>query len=130
MPDKKRHVMVVDDEEPMRTLLRDFFHSVGYRVDCYSSAASALKCLREGEEFSAVVTDIRMKPVDGIEFLKKLKGEFPSLPVVLFTAAGNPEERDVAIQCGATQYFTKPFSLTELRRVIDQTPIIPSKKKA
>ena len=121
MSSQKRHVVIVDDEPAMRGLLRDFFTSLGYQADCFSNANSALTYLRASAiPVSAIVSDIRMSPVDGIDFLKTLKHEFPAIPVILFTGAGGPDERDVAIQSGAAQYLQKPFSLTELRTVVDQ----------
>ena len=115
-----RQVVVVDDEELMRTLLSDFFSSQGYRVRCYSTGAAALKSLQEDSIPAAVVADIRMIPMSGMDLLKKVKKDFPSLPVVLFTSAGNPEERDEALRSGASDYFTKPFALSDLRSVVER----------
>lgn len=123
MEKSKRHIVIVDDEESMRGLLRDFFTAIGYQADCYPDAKSALAALRMDDSVSAVISDVRMDPVNGIEFLKTLKGEFPLLPVILFSGNGNPDERDFALQTGAARYFTKPFSLTELRRVVEQ-PVV------
>lgn len=112
--------MIVDDEELMRSLLRDFFTSQGYRVDCYATGAAALKAMQSEPALSAVVADIRMVPMNGMELLQKMKADRPQLPVVLFTSAGSPDERDEALRSGAATYLTKPFSLTDLQRVLDQ----------
>lgn len=122
MPNQKRHIIIVDDEPAMLGLLRDFFRSQGYATDCYSTASSALDSLRKSAtRSSVVVADIQMSPMDGIDLLKTLKGEFPSIPVILFSGAGGPDERDIALQLGAAQYLAKPFSLTELRNVVDES---------
>lgn len=104
----------------MRGLLEDFFKSLGYRVDCFSSALAALKMLRANKPSSncILLADIRMIPMNGIELLKIVKKEYPSLPVVLFTSAGGPDERDEVLRQGGSYYFTKPFSLGELHKAI------------
>jgi len=126
-----RHVMIVDDEALMRTLLHDFFVSQGYRVACYSTGKGALENLIAAKvPFSALLADIRMKPMNGMELLVQVKTQFPQLPVVLFTSAGTPDERDLALSQGALHYMTKPFSLTELRSIVDSAiaPKPPFKK--
>lgn len=115
-----RHLMVVDDEVLMRSLLQDFLTSQGYQVHCFATANAALKTLRDGKKpFSAVIADIRMVPVNGMELLKRVKIDFPTLPVLLFTSAGTPEEREMALRSGAFHYFTKPFPLSDLRQIVD-----------
>lgn len=120
------HIMVVDDEESMRVLLKDFLESQGYDVSCHASGAAALKALAQGKQFDAIVADIRMSPLSGIELLKIVKRNSPSLPVVLFTAAGNPDEKAQSLKIGAAGYLAKPFPLTELKlsleRVLARTP--------
>lgn len=103
----------------MRGLLNDFFRSQGYGVGCAPGAEEALARLSDEADFAAVVCDIRMAPIDGIELLRAIKSRRPSLPVLLFTAAGNLSERKQALELGAYDYLLKPFSLTELKRVLE-----------
>ena len=122
--------MVVDDEASMRGLLRDFFTSLGYRVTSCATGGAALKILHNREiTVAALIADIRMNPMDGIALLKRLRVEFPLLPVVLFTSAGSPEGRDEALLLGALHDLTKPFSLTELRAVIERAIAPPGRLK-
>lgn len=122
MPNLNPSVMVVDDETLMRVLLRDFFESQGYDVSCFATAAAALKSLKEGTTTppSAILSDIRMTPMSGLELLTKVKIDFPLLPVVLFTSGGTPEEKEAALRSGAVHYFVKPFPLFELHQVIEK----------
>lgn len=117
-PNGKR-IIVVDDEASMRGLLHDFLRSQGYEVECFATGNAALKRVGEGTPpITAVVADIRMAPMNGMELLKKLKEGHSEIPVVLFTSAGGPDQRDEALRGGALSYFTKPFPLSELQRVL------------
>lgn len=115
-----KKILVVDDEAPMRSLLRDFFNSQGYAVSCAASGEAALRVLNDENSLCAVVADIRMVPVDGMELLKQIKQVRPTLPVLLFTAAGTPIEQRQAIQLGAAHYLHKPFPLSELKRLLEE----------
>ena len=121
MSQKHRHIIVVDDEAPMRGLLHDFFHTLGYQVECFSTGGAVLKRLQENNAtVSAVIADIRMTPMNGMELLQKVKATYPTLPVVLITSAGGPKQRDEAMKHGALHYLTKPFSLSELEIIVDK----------
>lgn len=103
----------------MRGLLHDFFKSLGYKVECFSTGGAALKRLHESTHaVSAVVADIRMTPMNGMHLLNLVKRDHPEIPVVLFTAAGSPDQRDEALRQGALQYLMKPFSLADLQKAI------------
>lgn len=111
----KSHIMVVDDEAPMQGLLKDFLESQGYQVSCYSSVGTVLKILQGGSQVDAIVSDVRMSPISGLELLRMVKKDYPALPVLLFTAAGSTEECAQSLKMGAARYFIKPFPLTALK---------------
>ena len=115
-----KKILIVDDEAPMRALLSDFFHSQGYAVSCAASGTAAMRHLDDDKKLCAVIADIRMVPLDGIELLKQIKKQYPQLPVLLFTAAGTPVEKREAIDLGAAHYLYKPFSLSELKRLLEE----------
>lgn len=136
MKKQRPHITVVEDEAAMSGLLKDFLHSQGFAVSCFSSAAIALKSIREGAKTDVVVSDIRMKPMTGLDLLARIKEESPAIPVLLFTAAGSPEERIQSLNLGAECYFSKPFPLTELKSSLDKVlarqsgaaiPVLPNK---
>ncbi len=127
MSQTKGHVVVVDDEKEMRGLLQDFLTSQGYFVSCFSSALEALTALRPGGAFEAgkglevdvVISDLRMAQLDGMQFLKTIKGERPELPVVLATAFASVDTAIEAMRNGAYDYIVKPFKLAELSVIVD-----------
>jgi two-component system response regulator PilR (NtrC family) len=116
-----KKILVVDDEEPVRSLLKDFLASQGYDVACYSSAVTALKFLRENtrQDVALIMSDVRMSPVDGMEFLSKVKAEFPQVPVILFSGLGSQTESLHAKKMGAVHYLSKPFSLGTLKSSVE-----------
>jgi len=115
--------MVVDDEEPVRSLLKDFLVSQGYKVSCFSSALTALKFLREKNrpDVALVLSDVRMDPVNGMELLQKVRKEFPEVPVILFSGMGNQTESMDAKKMGAVHYLAKPFSLGDVKTSVEST---------
>lgn len=114
-------VLVVDDESSMHEMLGDFLLAQGYEVVCFASAPAALSELRRRPEaFTAILSDIRMHPMDGIDFLRIVKRDFPTMPVLLFTGAATPEEKMRVLQLGAACYLAKPFSLMALKKLLDE----------
>lgn len=122
--------MVIDDEEPVRALLRDFLAFQGYEVSCFSSALTALKFLREkhNPEVALILSDVRMDHVTGLELLQKVNHEFPQVPVILFSGLGNQAESLLARKMGAVHYLSKPFSLSDVKTTVEKT--IKKKKRA
>ncbi len=113
-------IVVVDDEADMRNLLRDFLVSQGYAVRCYSTAEAAMAAVSALQLPHAIVADLRMEPIDGMTLLRDVKQQHPSVPVVLFSAAASPKERDEAYRIGATHFLAKPFPLSELARILSR----------
>jgi len=112
-------LMVVDDETSMRALLRDFLSSQGYRVNCFASGGAALKAIQSGRNPLALVSHVRMQPMDGLALLKNIRKDYPSLPVILYTGACSPKEKSHALDLGANGYLAKPFSLLTLKQILE-----------
>ena len=87
MPDNVGTVLVVDDDEEMRALMHDVLQDYGHRVSVASNGREALKQLSE-ENYAVVLTDLRMKEMQGIELLSEIKRTFPDINVILMTAFG------------------------------------------
>lgn len=113
-------IVVVDDEADMRNLLRDFLATQGYGVRCYSTAEAAMAAVSPLKLPHAIVADLRMEPVDGMALLRDLKLKYPNLPVVLFSAAASPKDREEAYRIGAAHVLAKPFPLAELAKVLSR----------
>lgn len=115
-----QNIYVIDDEVEMRDLLRDFLAARGYHPVPFSSAIGALEKLRTGGHPALVVSDVRMSPMDGMQFLEIVRREFPDVPVILVTAAKDQDEAIRAKRMGAVSYLNKPFSLHSLEQSIQK----------
>ncbi len=102
-------VLVVDDDEQMRKALYAALKRKGYKVECASSGDEALWKLGK-ETYNALVSDIKMPGISGIELLKEVKRINPSIPVLMMTAYGTIETAIEAMKIGASDYILKPFS--------------------
>ncbi|MFO0795635.1 MAG: sigma-54 dependent transcriptional regulator [Candidatus Brocadiaceae bacterium] len=109
----KSKILVVDDEKLIRVSLEDKLTKEGYVVTSLSTATEGLKVL-ESSNFDAVITDVRLPKMDGIEFLREIKKLSPDTVVIIMTAYGSIENAVTAMKEGAYDYVTKPFSLEEL----------------
>jgi two-component system nitrogen regulation response regulator GlnG len=108
-------ILVVDDEKTIRLVLKKFLNSIGYEVEEADSAESALK-LADGQEFFLAFVDVKLPDASGLELIEKLKG----IPVVIMTAYGDVEVAVRSMEMGAVDYLTKPFSLEEVRRIVER----------
>ncbi len=106
-------ILIVDDDAEMVALLRDRLARREYAVDVETSPASALARLAS-EDFDAVVTDVRMRGMSGLELCERVTASRPGLPVLVITAFGDLDTAVGAIRAGAWDFLTKPFELEEL----------------
>jgi DNA-binding NtrC family response regulator len=112
MPDIR--VLVVDDEQSMRDLLAIMLRQAGYDVTVADGGEPAIEALKV-ESFDLVVTDLRMRKVDGLTVLKAAKEHSPRTVVLVVTAYASTETAVEAMKLGAYDYVTKPFKLDELK---------------
>jgi two-component system, NtrC family, response regulator PilR len=112
MPDIR--VLVVDDEQSMRDLLAIMLRQAGYEVSVADGGETAIEALK-AESFDLVVTDLRMRKVDGMAVLKAAKEHSPRTVVLVVTAYASTETAVEAMKLGAYDYVTKPFKLDELK---------------
>ena len=109
----KSKILIVDDEKLMRMSLEDKLTKEGFTVTSYSNAVEALKSL-QSTNYDAVISDLRLPKMDGIEFLKETKKASPDTVVIIMTAYGSIENAVTAMKEGAHDYVTKPFPMEEL----------------
>jgi len=107
------NIMVVEDNERVASLLRKGLENQGYQVDVFGDAESAIFAINE-QNFDLVITDIMLPHMDGIHFSKKLKMQFPQLPILMLTALGTIDEKINGFDAGADDYMVKPFDMREL----------------
>jgi len=106
--------MVVDDERAVRDSLRRALELEGYDVELAADGEEALERLAQNGEPDAVVLDILMPKMDGLEVCRRLRREGHRLPVLMLTARDEVENRVAGLDAGADDYVTKPFALEEL----------------
>jgi two-component system, NtrC family, response regulator PilR len=110
-------VLVVDDEQSMRELLGIMLRQVGYAVTLADGGEPAVQALKT-DDFDLVITDLRMRKVDGLAVLRAAKEHSPRTVVLVVTAFASTETAVEAMKLGAYDYVTKPFKLDELRLTI------------
>src|SRR6187551_1846564 len=106
-------VLVVDDEPTLAELLSMALRYEGWDV---RSAGDGMGAVRTAREFrpDAVVLDMMLPDIDGLEVLRRLRGETPEVPVLFLTAKDSVEDRITGLTAGGDDYVTKPFSLEEV----------------
>ena len=117
--DPELSVLVVEDDQEMRALLRRILEGTGYRVLERGRADSLPEALQE-LRVDVVVLDKEMPGTGGLQALAQLRRSHPRLPVILITAFGGPDVERRALALGATRYLEKPFSLRHLLESVRQ----------
>ncbi|MBI1865683.1 MAG: sigma-54-dependent Fis family transcriptional regulator, partial [Nitrospirae bacterium] len=114
-------ILLVDDDDSLRRVLGFQLEEAGYDVTAVSSAEAAVEKIgKEGRPFDLVLTDLAMAGMDGIELLRRVKGESPGTEVIVITAFGTVESAVSAMKAGAFDYVTKPVSRDELLLTVDK----------
>jgi DNA-binding NtrC family response regulator len=110
-------VLVVDDEESVRTFLSELLGSAGYQVRCAASGSQALEML-SGGSFDAVLLDVVMPEMSGLEVLRRYRGAGGNAPVIVLSALAGADDAVRALKMGASDYLSKPFGNDELQDVL------------
>jgi CheY-like chemotaxis protein len=125
---RRASILVVDDEPDVADLFRQHFrreaHQGTYVMHFAASGREALERL-SGEirpALVAVLSDINMPEMDGLQLLGEIKQRFPDLPVMIVTAYGDGERRRLAAKYGATEFITKPVDFDQLKAQLLQLP--------
>ncbi len=114
------NILVVDDEEPFRRLLKKELARKGYSVEVAPDGSEALRLLRD-RSFDVILLDVVMPGVDGISLMKQLKEEPGAPAIIVLTGKATVETAVEAMKNGAHDYLTKPYKLDELAIVIERT---------
>lgn len=119
MGDAER-ILIVDDEPKICQFLEVLLRREGYEADSVYNAADALASLAE-KPASLVITDLKMPGMDGFEFVRRLRADYPQIPVIMITGYATVDTAVKALRSGVDDYVTKPFNIDELRKVISRT---------
>jgi two-component system response regulator MprA len=107
-------ILVVDDERAVRESLRRALELEGYEIELAEDGAQALERLEAEPEPDAMVLDVLMPRMDGLEVSRTLRRSGSRLPILMLTARTQVEDRVEGLDAGADDYLTKPFALEEL----------------
>ncbi len=107
-------ILVVDDERAVRESLRRALELEGYEIELAGDGNEALYRLEANDEPDAMILDVLMPGIDGLEVCRRLRGTGSKLPVLMLTARTEVEDRVAGLDAGADDYVTKPFALEEL----------------
>ena len=125
MENNKIHILVVDDDDRIRNLLKDYLFNNNYMVSTAENGDQAKKKL-EYFKFDIIILDVMMPGQDGYELTKEIKKNI-NIPIILLTAKGEVENRIKGLELGANDYLGKPFEPKELLLRIKN--IISNRKK-
>jgi two-component system, OmpR family, phosphate regulon response regulator OmpR len=112
VPDNAPHILVVDDDQKINTLLARYLMEHGFRVTTAGDAASARNHMR-GLAFDLVVLDVMMPGEDGLSLARSLKG-VSDIPICMLTARAETSDRIIGLEIGVDDYIAKPFEPREL----------------
>lgn len=113
MNSESGNVLIVDDERSIRLSLRTILGIFGFNIVEAARGEEALALVRT-EQFDAVLLDINMPGIGGIEVCRLMRKASPRLPIVMLTVQGSEDRKVEALNAGADDYITKPFQLREL----------------
>jgi two-component system, NtrC family, response regulator AtoC len=113
------NILVVDDEEPFRRLLKNELTRKGYTVSVAADGGEALRLL-SSNVFDAILLDVVMPGMDGLSLMKTLKEDPQAPPIIVLTGKATVETAVEAMKNGAYDYLTKPYKLDELVIVVDR----------
>ena len=119
MDTQRLRIMVIDDEKVVGDMLRIHLTKHGFTVETFLSATPALERLAE-QPFDMVITDFKMKGMDGMELLKAVKASYPDIQVIMITAFAHLDTAIEAFRGQVHDFFPKPFKIKDLLESIQR----------
>ena len=111
-PNDNQHIWIIDDDDSIRWVLQKALEGANFNVTSFDNANNILDRLNR-EEPDAIITDVRMPGIDGLELLMHLSNDYPDLPVIIMTAHTDLDSAVSAYQGGAFEYLPKPFDIDD-----------------
>lgn len=115
--DKAHRIMIIDDEKIVGDMAKLSLEKDGYEVEAFLNAAPALERM-QSERFDVVITDYKMKGIDGMEVLSTVKRLYPQVKVIMITAFANLDTAIEALRGDVHDFFPKPVKIKELKASI------------
>jgi DNA-binding response OmpR family regulator len=110
-------ILVIDDDEGMRTLLKDFLEEEGFETECASSGFDALQEVA-GRHFDLIITDIGMPGLTGLDILPKIRRLRPGAPIIVMSSFASRHVRRRSLEEGAMGCLEKPIRIEKLRKLV------------
>ena len=114
----EKNILVVDDEKNIRLTLRKALESVDYNITTAINGEEALEKFNSNI-FDLLLLDLKMPGIDGMEVLRQVKEKWTKTRIIIITAHGNVDNAVEAMKLGAVDFIQKPFSLTEIREIVE-----------
>jgi DNA-binding response OmpR family regulator len=115
-----RHILVADDEPHIGRIIKMKLEQGPFRVTLAYDGQEALDIVNDGEQIDLVLLDLMMPRLSGLDVLKRIREQekFKALPCIILTAGGEAKHERDALELGATQFLTKPFSPKKLYALV------------
>jgi DNA-binding NtrC family response regulator len=117
MSPKKLKIMVLDDEPIVCKRLQPALEKLGYEVDSFTQSLEALHQIQD-TDYDIIITDLKMKGIDGMRFLQEAKKRHPETEVIVITGFATLETAKESFQKGVFDFIAKPFKLSEIQEVV------------
>lgn len=115
----KIRIMVLDDEPIVCKRLKPALEKQGYEVDAFTQSSEALEQLKQ-VEYDIIITDLKMKGVDGMQLLGEAKRRSPKTEVIVITGFATMETAKESFHRGVFDFIAKPFKLSEIQEVVNR----------
>lgn len=117
MSENKLRVLVLDDEPIVCKRLQPALEKLGFEVDTFTQSVEAMHQVQQ-TTYDIVITDLKMKEVDGMRFLEEVKKQHPETEVIVITGFATMETAKQSFQKGVFDFIAKPFKLSEIQDVV------------
>lgn len=119
MNTEKLKVLVLDDEPIVCNRLQPTLEKLGYEVKTFTQSLEAMHQVQQ-RDFDIVITDLKMKGIDGMQFLKEVKKRSPKTEVIVITGFATLETAKESFKEGVFDFIAKPFKLSEIQEVVNK----------
>ena len=117
MTENKLRVLVLDDEPIVCKRLQPALEKLGFEVDTFTQSVEAMHQVQQSA-YDIVITDLKMKEIDGMRFLEEVKKQRPQTEVIVITGFATMETAKQSFQKGVFDFIAKPFKLSEIQDVV------------
>lgn len=112
-------ILIADDEEPIRRVLRIMCKGQGHQVDTAENGMEAMEMFKQ-HPYDLLITDLKMMPVSGVELVKFVRSAYPQTKIIILTAWSITASEIQAHKLGIEHYFAKPFNRAQILQAINE----------